>query len=74
MNKRQVKKQMKALLENLKEGQGLIVGNESGGLRHYFNTFDIVDVIGTTGFGSIDCSRVSDCMGQCVSPEDIIIK
>ncbi|PFT50869.1 MULTISPECIES: hypothetical protein [Bacillus cereus group] len=82
MNKRQKKKQakkqeMKAYKEfvgNLGDNQGVITGNDSDSLHHYYPMDTIVNVSGKDKTGNYECVSVDDGLLQFVNPSDITLK
>ncbi|MGG1147097.1 hypothetical protein [Bacillus wiedmannii] len=82
MNKRQKKKQakkqeMKAHKEfvgNLGDNQGIITGNDSDSLHHYYPMDTIVNVNSKDKTGNYECVSVDDRLLQFVNPKDITLK
>lgn len=74
MNKRLKKKIADQVLETLKPGQGLIVGNKTNQLRHFLKLHEVVEVRYITDAGSYMCYGSLSNIEQAVHPEDIVIK
>ncbi|EML6324895.1 hypothetical protein [Bacillus thuringiensis] len=77
MNKRQKKKQAKKAMQKnevtpqVKDGYGIIIGNNTNGLLHYFEQGALVRIDGLSLGGNIECTCEVANLQQAVDKNDI---